>query len=209
MVIHTINIRSLSLPKYPLTMKMFYVLVLPIITFTACSSPATSTPGKMDSLKPAAAIPHTEKPAENLLADTAQVKAWLTKVIEDYTHNDTSSNHFEVLRKSLTDDYYNYKQDALNMEYDSDDTPLTAAGFQKKWQGKFNTKYVGPGGFIISAQDNGKIKVTLHLIQQVDQQASLYKVFIEDLDFKSTYNRDIKVITQDGKFLIADIVEYN
>jgi len=48
-VIHTINIRSLSLYKYPLTMKIFYLLLLPIITFTACSSPATSTPGKMDS----------------------------------------------------------------------------------------------------------------------------------------------------------------
>ena len=43
----------------------------------------------------------------------------------------------------------------------------------------------------------------------IDQQASLYKVAIKDTQFKITYNRDIKVINQDGKLLIADVLEYN
>jgi PBP1b-binding outer membrane lipoprotein LpoB len=207
----TISARFLSLSEIPQTppMKTSQLLICTAILFSACSSPSSTTPARVDSIKPAAATTFKEKPADNLLTDTVTVKAWLTKVIDNYLNTEISNDHFESFRKSLTDDYYNYKQDAINLEYDGSDTALTVEGFKKKWQGKFNTKYVGEGGYLVSAQDNGKVKVTIHLLRHVSPQSSLYKVIIEDLDYKSTYNRDMKVIAQDGKLLIADILEYN
>ena len=49
---------------------------------------------------------------------------------------------------------------AINLEYHNGDTTMNEEAFKKKWQDKYNTKFVGNGGFIISAQDNGKVKVT-------------------------------------------------
>lgn len=192
-------------------MKKHHLFVATAIFFSACSGPSASTPDKVDPVTSAGTVQTKENPANNPLADTTTVKAWLTKVITDYTNSDDLKNKFELLRKNLTDDYYQYKQGSINLEYDSADgsDTLTEDGWKKKWSGKFNTKYVGNGGYLISGQDNGKCQVTLQLIRQIDQQASLYKAAIKDTQFKITYNRDIKVITQGGKLLIADVLEYN
>ena len=147
---------------------------------------------------------------DNNLADTVKVKKWLTAVIENYTNMEDSRIALENLKKSLTADYYNYKRDALDLEYDNGDTTLTEEEFKNKWKDKYNIKFVGNGGFIISAQDYGKAKVTTcNFIKNKGQNAALYKVVIDDLDFKTKFNRDIKVIVQNGKLLIDDIVEYD
>jgi hypothetical protein len=192
-------------------MKKYHLIVVTAFYFSACSSPTVSTPGKSDSVKPASAVLPKEKTAGNPLADTTKVKAWLMNVFTDYTNSDDLKDKFERLCKNLTNDYHEYKQGSIDLEYDSADgsDTLTEEGWKKKWSGKFNTKYVGSGGYIVSGQDNGKCQVTLHLVKHIDQQASLYKVAIKDTYFNITYNRDIKVINQDGKLLIADILEYN
>jgi len=144
------------------------------------------------------------------LADTVKVKKWLIGVIENYTNGQDPKASFKKLKQSLTTDYYHYKQDALNLEYDNGNTSLTEEAFKKKWQDKYNIKFAGSGGFIISAQDNGKVKVTTcNFIKNEGQNAALYKVVIDDLDFKTKFNRDIKVIVQNGKLLIDDIIEYD
>ena len=110
----------------------------------------------------------------------------------------------------MTNDYHTYKQDAINLEYDDSDSAMTEADFKKKWQGKYKTELVGNGGYIISAQDNGKVKVTkCNFMKNLGPEASLYKVRIEDLDFKATYNRDIKVVTINNKLFIDDVQEYD
>jgi hypothetical protein len=193
-------------------MKKYHLFVGTAIFFSACSSPSASTSGKTDPVQSAGAIQPKEDPVNGPLADTTKVKAWLTKVITDYTNSEELKGRFEQLRRNLTDDYYHYKQGSLDLEYDSAegaDTTLTEEGWKKKWQGKFNTKYAGNGGYLISGQDNGQCQVTLHLLRQIDPQSSLYKVAIKDTQFNITYNRDIKVINQNGKLLIADILEYN
>jgi hypothetical protein len=193
-------------------MKKHHLIVGTVILFSACSSPSPSTPAKIDPVKSAGTVPPKENPADSPLADTTKVKAWLTKVITDYTNGDDLKDQFEQLRKNITDDYYQYKQGSIDLEYDGAkgaDTTLTEDGWKKKWQGKFNTKYAGNGGYIISGQDNGKCQVALQLVKHIDKQASLYKVAIKDTQFNITYNRDIKVINQDNKLLIADILEYN
>ena len=192
-------------------MKRYTLLVTAAFYFSACSTPAAHSPARIDSTLSTGRVPPKEKEADNALTDTLKVKTWLSKVITDYTNGNDPRDNFEQLRKNFTEDYYHYKQGSIDLEYDNadGDTTLTEEGWKKKWHDKFDTKYVGNGGYIISAQDNGKCAVTLHLIKHIDRQTSLYKVAIKDIQFNITYNRDIKVINQDLKWLIADIIEYN
>jgi hypothetical protein len=149
----------------------------------------------------AACTSYTKRPAA-ITQDTTKVKAWIVSTVEDYSNNADLNVGAENLRKACTEDYYNYKQDAINLDYD---TTMTPEGFDNKWKHKYNTKYVGNGGYIISAPDNGKVKVSnIYCIKD-----SLYKVVIKDVDFNMTYNRDFKIIEQNGQYKIDDILEYN
>jgi hypothetical protein len=192
-------------------MKNIYLYAGIAFTLAACSSPAPTKNLSIDSVQTApAAVASPVQPTGNSLTDTTKVKAWITKVIEDYANATDLNTGFENLRKAFTDDYYNYKQDALNLGYDNSDTSMTEEGFKKKWQHKYNTKYAGEGGYVISAQDNGKVKVSnLYLLKQIDNNTALYRVVIKDLDFKATFNREIKVIVQDDRYMIDDILEYD
>ncbi len=180
------------------------------LIFAACSTNSSHDITNTDTTT-ATIITETKRDASNsVLTDTAKVKTWLIGVIEDYTNSQDLKHNFENLKKSLTDNYYNYKQDAINLEYDNGDTTVSEEAFKKKWQDKYNIKYVGNGGFLISAQDNGKIKVTkCNFIKNVGKNASLYGVLIEDLDFKTKFKRDIRVLTVDKKLFIDDVIEYN
>jgi hypothetical protein len=152
----------------------------------------------------------TQTDSASVLQDTLQVKRWLTEVIEGYTNGVDLKASYLKMRSSLTKEYYEYKQDAINVEYDSPEGSLTIEEFNKKWQGKFDTKFVGKGGFLISSQDNGKVKVTTCiLLKNLGDSATIYHVIIDDLDFKNKFIRDIKVIGRSGKLLIADVIEYD
>ena len=142
-----------------------------------------------------------------LLADTVAVKKWIVGVIEEF-FDEHELPSAERMKKYFTDDYSNYKQDALNLEYDNGDSTLTEEAFKKKWQHKYDIRYVGSGGYFIDAQDYGKIKVVLcQLIKHIGKDASLYNVIIRDLDFKTNYHRKFKIIVQDNKLRIDDIIE--
>jgi hypothetical protein len=190
-------------------MTKLFLFVAIGFSFTACSSGSSTGKNNSDTAKTDKITQQKKSDANSILADTIKVKKWLIAVIEDFTNGEPGIA-FENLQKSLTADYLNYKQDALNLEYDNSDTALTVDSFKKKWQHKYNTRYVGEGGYIISSQDNGKVKVaTCSFMENKGQNATLYKVVIEDLDNKSKFHRDIKVIAQNGKLLIDDVVEYD
>src|SRR5688572_26789862 len=91
------------------------------LILASCSLQSSDKPEikNEDSLKKMSVIP-AKTPPETILADTMKVKAWIIAVIENYTNSQEPG--LEKLKKSLTDDYYNYKQDALNLEYDNGDT---------------------------------------------------------------------------------------
>ncbi|WP_276483474.1 hypothetical protein [Paraflavitalea pollutisoli] len=152
-----------------------------------------------------------ESPAktESTLPDTASVQKWITGVIEGFLNSEISNARRDSMINSLTKDYQEFKQDALNVEYDNGDSTITEEKFKKKWQHKYNTDRAGEGGYFISAQDNGKCKVTTCQWLRNTQDASFYKVVIEDVDNNLSYHRDIKVIHQNGKLLIDDILEYD
>jgi hypothetical protein len=190
-------------------MTRLFLTITIALAFAACSTNSSHDSNNSDTTTGTIANQGKSDTVSFILADTAKVKAWLIRVIEHYTNSKDPNVAFQNLRKSLTDNYYNYKQDAINLEYDNGDITMTQEAFKQKWQDKYNIKYVGGGGFIISAQDNGKIKVTkCDFFKNVGQNASLYRVLVEDLDFKTKFNRDIKVLTKDNKLFIDDVIEY-
>ena len=143
-----------------------------------------------------------EKPTIN---DSAQARTWLVKSIEDSfnVEEDTASS---AKKPSIyTADYEAYKQEALNMEYEDTMSPEE---FKKKWSHKYNTDYVGTGGFLISGQDYGHITVTRCKLKSTTKDNDfIFDVNIHD-SFKADYKEDIRVIhTKDG-YKIDDVMEY-
>lgn len=126
-----------------------------------------------------------------------QAKAWFTKIVEDDSYSD---------KKNYTKDYAEYKQDAINLVYDGD---LTDEQFAAKWKDKFDIKYVSKGtGFMISAQDNGKLVVEKCDLKPSTDNSFIFDVLIKDTDFSATFKREIKIIKEADSFVIADIKEF-
>ncbi len=191
-------------------MRRLFLATAFTLTLAACSTNSSHDGDKSNRTTTTVSTKTNFDITNGILADTAKVKAWLIGIIENYRNSQNPNIAFNNLKKSLTDNYYNYKQDAINLAYDNGDTTITEDNFKKKWQDKYNIKFVGNGGFMISAQDNGKIKVTkCKFINNLGQDTSLYKVLIEDLDFKIKFNRDIKVVTVNNKLFIDDVIEYD
>jgi hypothetical protein len=86
---------------------------------------------------------------------------------------------------------------------------MTEAEFNQKWKAKYNTKYVGKGGFFISAQDNGAIDIPIckHL-RSLGDSAQIFHVVILDLRWKINYVRDITIVSKENKLFIDDVKEY-
>ncbi|MCP9768242.1 hypothetical protein EGI22_09990 [Lacihabitans sp. LS3-19] len=138
-----------------------------------------------------------------------EVKSWLIKSIEKEFSDPLFEDKEKIEHPNdiYTNAYEEYKTDAIGIEYDGG---MTEAAFKEKWSKIYNTKYAGIGtGFLISAQDWGKIKVTdCKLLEPQNDGFLMFHVTIEDLEFKSKYVRDIKVVKQEGKYKIDDILEY-
>lgn len=130
-------------------------------------------------------------------------EAWLIKSLETYF-----AKYDKIpLTKLCTPTYIAYKQDALEIDYDSG---LSLAAFKQKWKGKFDTKYAGVNqGFFISGQDFGKIRVTTCTFLRNDENGKWYKVVLRDDEFKVNYRREIRLIEQKGSYKIADVKEFN
>lgn len=135
---------------------------------------------------------------------TASAKQWLKTSIENAFATDNDENIY-------TKEYIEYKEDAINVAYDTDES-LSEEGFHNKWKDKFDTKYAGIGaGFMISGQDWSTIKVTECELLSKTENTYTFKTLIEDIGegFEQKYNRDITVITKGNTFLISDIKEYD
>jgi hypothetical protein len=142
-----------------------------------------------------------EKKVDN--ADKA--KKWLIETIEKNLNKD-----FYNISDFTTKEYAEYKSDATNVDLDVDGG-LTENEFVKKWKNKFDVKFARIGnGFLISGQNNGKIKVTSCIALKSDNQNEyIFKTVIRDTDFKVEDKRDIKVLEKRNSFLISDVKEYN
>lgn len=163
--------------------------------FSAKSEQINSNTSKEDSVVKA-----------NPINDTTLIKNWLKKVIVEYVNSDGLKEAYITMQSKLTSDYYNYKQDAINLEYGEE---MTEEEFHQKWKTKYDTKYVGKGGFFISAQDNGEIDIPIcSFLKPLGDTANIFHVVIRDLRWKTNYVRDIKIVSKNNKLLIDDVKEY-
>jgi hypothetical protein len=142
---------------------------------------------------------------ENIqLQDTAQVKKWLIKVITDYVNSEDSKVRDENLQKVLTTDYYNYKIDAVTLEY----SEMTKKEFHDKWKAKYDTRYVGKGGFFTSVGDNGNVEVTVCKLLKINTDNSkIFHTVVHDLRWNADYKFHIKIISKGNNLFIDDVQE--
>ncbi len=105
----------------------------------------------------------------------------------------------------MTEDYYNYKQEAITLEY----SEMTEEEFHQKWKAKYDTRYVGSGGFFTSVKDNGNVEISIckHL-KSLGDTAQIFHTVIRDLRWKTDYVMDITVVIKENNLLIDDVKEY-
>jgi len=130
--------------------------------------------------------------------DIEDASRWLTEVIEN--HLNEGGYPMEDI---CTPKYFEYKTDATESGYDGG---MTEDDFKKKWASRYNVKHAGIGtAFLISGQDNGKVKVTKCTLKS----PNIFSVIISDPDMNMKYHRDIKIVPVGKAYLIDDIVEFD
>jgi len=138
--------------------------------------------------------------------EAEDAKKWLEKSIVDYFKADIGSEE-KNMQKITTKDYFDYKTDATNVDMDVDGS-LTEKEFQDKWKSKFDTSKAGIGvGFLITAQDWDKIEVGSCDLKSTSKDEHIFNVVLTDNSFKAKYPSVIKVVKQNGSFLIADVLQ--
>lgn len=146
-----------------------------------------------------------EKVVLNNEANEAEdAKKWLEKSIVDYFKADIGSEE-KNMQQITTKDYFEYKTDAMNVDLDVEGS-LTDKEFQDKWKSKFDISKAGVGaGFLITAQDWAEIEVESCDLKRSSKDEYLFNVVLTDKNFKAEYPSVIKVVKENGSFLIADL----
>ncbi|AZA80005.1 hypothetical protein EG347_22195 [Chryseobacterium sp. G0186] len=147
-----------------------------------------------------------EAKAYSPVNESEEAKKWLGKSIEDYFKADLSHQD-KNMQKMTTKDYYEYKTDAMSVDLDVDGS-LTEKEFNEKWKAKFDPTKAGIGvGFLISGQDWDHITVKSCELKSSSKDAYTFNVMLADDSFKAKYPSVIKVVKENGSFLIADILQ--
>ncbi|MVZ65142.1 hypothetical protein GQF61_04705 [Sphingobacterium sp. DK4209] len=132
--------------------------------------------------------------------------SWLKTTVEKHFKTEDSSADMKAI---TTATYYEYKVDATNVDLDLDSS-LTNAEFQKKWNGKFDTKFAGIGtGFLISGQDYGSITLSTCDFIHGNEQEATFKVLISDCQYNTDYNREITLVKDQHTYKIANVKEFD
>ncbi|WP_426477820.1 hypothetical protein ACP3T3_21940 [Chryseobacterium sp. CBSDS_008] len=142
----------------------------------------------------------------NEFRESEEAQKWLKQSIVDYFKADIGNGE-KNMQKITTKVYFDYKTDAMNVDLDVDGS-LTAKEFQDKWKSKFDTGKAGVGvGFLISAQDWNNIEVGSCDLELSSTDEYLFNVVLTDKNFKAEYPSVIKVVKENGSFLIADVLQ--
>jgi hypothetical protein len=128
-------------------------------------------------------------------------KEWLTTTITEFFDRN-NHHHF---REITTDQYAEYKQDALCVVYDCDNS-LTEEEFKQKWCDTYDISYAGFGGFLIDQQDWYKIVVTkCKLTDQSKKGTYIFNTEVTDTGFELTHTNEITVVQTADGFKIDDV----
>jgi len=142
-------------------------------------------------------------PTTEMDIDTEDAVAWLTEVIENHLNEGGYA-----MEDICTPQYYEYKTDATQVGYDGG---MDEAAFAKKWSSTYDVARAGIGtAFLISGQDNGKVKVTKCIPKPTSTAESIVlEVVISDPDMNATYHRDFKIVPIGKAYQIDDVVEFD
>lgn len=144
--------------------------------------------------------------AETPVNESQEAQQWLKKNLVSYFKTDLG-NLDKEMQKITTKDYYEYKTDAMNVDMDVDGS-LTEKEFDNKWKSKFDTKKAGIGiGFLISSQDWINIEVENCDLKSSSKDEYVFNVVLRDDGFKAKYPSVVKVVKENGSFLIADVLQ--
>ncbi|RPD47969.1 hypothetical protein DNI29_11095 [Hymenobacter sediminis] len=181
--------------------------------FTACQTQPNETPAAAST--PAAGAP--QSPAQPTAPEAAadevdEARQWLMTSVEDYYHSDSpgadAKADTDTTAGIYTRRYKAYKLESINLEF-AEDQDRAVADFEKKWEGQYNPKYVGAGGFLFTAQDYGNLKVTRCTFKErTKDNGYLFNVTIRDLTYKTDNQGDIKVLRTAQGYKIDDVLEY-
>ena len=179
------------------------VMIASMFLIMACKEEKKEVTVQNESQIKEEMVQQEAKPQAN---ESEEAKKWLEQSIEDYFKADLE-NLDKDMKKMTTKEYYEYKDDAMNVDMDVDGS-LTEKEFQDKWKGKFDTKKAGVGvGFLIAGQDWDKISVTKNQLVSEDKNGFLFDVVLSDKAMKEEYPIKVKVIKDNGSFLIADVLQ--
>ena len=139
-----------------------------------------------------------EKPSSN---KTDSAKNWLTEAIDK--HFNQGVNDFSLI---TTDEYYGYKIDVINSNFSHG---IDLDSIKNKWSHKYEVSQDDIDvGFLIDAQDNGKIEIESCVLRNSSRNSILlFSVSLYDTLFKSHYKSDITVIPYNGSYAIDDVKE--
>lgn len=181
-------------------MKTIFSITILLFGLLACRNTSTTLPAQglvSDT------IPATTPTTSEIELDTEDAVAWLTEVIENHLNEGGYA-----MEDICTPQYYEYKTDATQVGYDGG---MDEEAFTKKWSSTYNVARAGMGtAFLISGQDNGKVKVTKCIPKPTTTAESIIlEVVISDPDMNATYHRDFKIVPIGKAYQIDDVVEFD
>lgn len=184
-------------PKHKTNMKRTIIASLFMIIACKEEKKEIKKDGEIQPIKEKVVLHNESNEAE-------EAQKWLEKSIVDYFKADIGSEE-KNMRKITTKDYFDYKMDAMNVDLDVSGG-LTEKEFQDKWKTRFDISKAGVGaGFLVAAQDWDKIEVGSCDLELSSTDEYLFNVVLTDKNFKAKYPSVIKVVKENGSFLIADV----
>jgi hypothetical protein len=181
-------------------MRTITIFTILLCSLCACRNTATTLPVQAVVSD---TIPASIPTASEMDIDTEDAIAWLTEVIENHLNEGGYA-----MQDICTPQYYAYKTDATQVGYDGG---MEEEAFSQKWSSTYNIARAGIGtAFLISGQDNGKVKVTKCIPKPTTTaEAIILEVVISDPDMNATYHRDFKIVPIGKAYQIDDVVEWD
>ena len=135
-----------------------------------------------------------------------EAREWLMKNITNYFATEELGSLDSFMQKMTTAEYYEYKNDATNVDLEIDGS-LTETQFHEKWKNKFDTSKAGIGtGFLISGQDWDKIEFEKCDLISTTEKGFLFDVILKDETFQLKYPSKILVVHLGDGYKIADVI---
>ena len=180
-------------------MKYSIFLVSMVLLLVSCRQQNVQAIADISQAQDTLSTNAVSQPSDDVFdIDTTDAQVWIIEVIENHLNEGGYA-----MEDICTPKYLEYKTDATESGYDGG---MTEDDFKKKWATIYDVKHAGIGtAFLISGQDNGKVKVT----QCNFKSPNIFSVIISDPDMNMKYHRDIKVLPIGKAYQIDDIVEFD